>query len=156
MNVTATLFGQIGTFIVLVWFVMRFLWEPVIQLMEDRKKRIADGLAAADKGHHDLELAKEHAVGVIRKAKEQAKDVIAHANKRSNEIIDEAKVSAREEGERLIDGARAEIEQERNQAREKLRQEVVKLAMTGAAQVLSREVDTEAHNAQLQKLAEQL
>ncbi len=156
MNVTATLFGQIGTFIVLVWFVMRFLWEPVIKLMEDRKKRIADGLAAADKGHHDLELAKGRAVEIIREAKEQAKDVIGHANKRSNEIIDEAKVSAREEGARLIDGARAEIEHERNQAREQLRQQVVKLAIAGAGRVLGREIDTKTHNSQLQKLAEQL
>lgn len=156
MNVTATLIGQMISFMVLVWFINRFLWGPLTQMMEDRKKRIADGLAAAERGKHEQELAQKRATEVIHEAKEQAAGIIAQAQKRANEIVDEAKNTARSEGERLIAAANAEIGQEVNRAREQLRGEVATLAVTGAVKVLGREIDEKAHDAVLQELVAQI
>lgn len=156
MNVTATLIGQMLTFGVLVWFVMRFLWEPVIRMLEDRQKRIADGIAAAERGHHEKELAEKHAKGILQDAKEQAKEVISQAHKRADDIVEDARSDARAEGERLIAAARAEIDQEMNRAREQLRGEVVSIALSGAEQVLMREVDAAAHKELLDKLSAHL
>ncbi len=156
MNVTATLFGQMLTFAVLVWFVKGVLWEPMLRMLEERKKRIADGLAAAERGLHEKELAEKHAHDLIHEAKGKAADIIGQAQKRAGEIVEEAKVDARSEGERLLSAARAEITQEVNRTKEGLRKEVVALAMAGAEQVLMREVDSAAHNELLEKLAGQL
>lgn len=156
MNVTLTLIGQMGTFAVLVWFVMKFLWNPILKVMEDRETRIADGLAAAERGQHEKELAEKAATEHLREAREQAKEIITHANKRAEEIVEGAKNDGREEGERMKVAAQAEIEQQMNQAREQLRGEVVRLALVGAERILSAEVDAEAHNAALQKLAADL
>lgn len=156
MNITATLFGQVVTFALLVWFIRRFLWDPMTRMMEDRKKRIADGLAAAERGKHEQELAEKRAIEVIHEAKAQAAEILAQAQKRSNEIIDEAKNSARSEGERLLAAANAEIEQEVNRAREQLRGQVVSLSVAGASKVLQREIDEKAHDQMLQDLVAQL
>lgn len=151
-----TLLGQILTFAVLVWFIKRFLWGPLTQIMEDRKTRIADGLAAAEHGKREQELAEDRAKKVLLEAKQQAADIITQAQKRGGEIVDEAKVGAREEGARLIAAARAEIEQEVNRVKEELRGQVVSIAMDGARKVLEREVDEQTHNALLTKLAAQI
>lgn len=156
MNVTATLFGQMLTFAVLVWFVMKYLWNPILNMLEERKKKIADGLAAAERGLHEKELADKRAKEVLLEAKEQSKDVIAQAQRRADEIVEEAKDEARAEGQRLIHAAQAEIDQQANQARERLRKEVVVLALSGAEQVLMREVDSKAHADVLDKLAAKL
>ena len=156
MNITATLFGQVVTFALLVWFIRRFLWDPMTRMMEDRKKRIADGLAAAERGKHEQELAEKRATEVIHEAKAQAAEIIAQAQKRSNEIVEEAKNSARSEGERLLAAANAEIEQEVNRAREQLRGQVVSLSVAGASKVLQREIDETAHDQMLQDLVAQL
>ncbi|MGF1613318.1 MAG: F0F1 ATP synthase subunit B [Gammaproteobacteria bacterium] len=156
MNVTATLFGQMLTFTVLVWFVMRFLWEPVIRMLEDRKKRIADGLAAADRGHHEKELAEKRAKELLVNAKEQAAEIIAQAQRRADEIVEESKDDARAEGQRLVTAAHAEIEQLLNQAKEQLRHQVVGIALTAAEQIVMREVDADEHNRMLEKLVNQL
>lgn len=156
MNVTATLFGQILTFTVLVWFVMRYLWEPIIRMLEDRKKRIADGLAASDRGHHEKELAEKRAKELLQHAKEQAGEIIAQAQRRAAEIVEESKDDARAEGQRLVTAAQAEIEQLLNQAKEQLRHQVGVIALAGAEQILMREVDANEHNKMLDKLAAQL
>lgn len=156
MNVTATLFGQMLTFAVLVWFVKGVLWEPMLRMLEARQKRIADGLAAAERGLHEKELAEKHAKEVLREAKDKANEIINHAQKRASEIVDEAKDQARAEGERLVVAAHAEIEQERNRAREQLRKDVAALAIAGAEQVLMKEVRAADHNELLEKLASQL
>ncbi|MBT6275301.1 MAG: F0F1 ATP synthase subunit B [Chromatiales bacterium] len=153
MNVTLTLIGQMGTFAVLIWFVMKFLWTPMLQVMEDRQNRISDGLAAAERGKEQQEEAEKAAAEQLSKAREQAKEIIAQANRRADEIVEEAKGEGRQEGERMIGLASAEIDQQRNQAREELRGEVVKLALAGASQVLEREVDANAHNSALEKIA---
>lgn len=156
MNVTATLFGQIIVFAILIWFINRFLWGPLTTVMEQRKKRIADGLAAAERGKHEQELAEQRAAETLKEAKEKAAEIIAQAQKRGSEIVEEAKDTARAEGERLIAAANAEIEQEANRAREELRGKVVSLAVAGAGKVLKREVDAKAHDELLKDLAGQL
>ncbi|HKJ77599.1 MAG TPA: F0F1 ATP synthase subunit B [Gammaproteobacteria bacterium] len=156
MNVTATLFGQMLTFAVLVWFVNRFLWGPMTRMMEDRKKRIADGLAAAERGKHEQELAEKRAAEVIHEAKEQASEIIAQAQKRSNEIVEEAKDSARAESERIVAAANAEIEQEVHRAREQLRGQVATLAVTGASRIMEREIDAANHQQMLDELAAEI
>jgi F-type H+-transporting ATPase subunit b len=156
MNINLTLFGQTVTFIVFVWFCLKFIWPFIIKAMEDRKTQIAEGLAAGERGRHEQELAEQRAVEVIREAKDQAKEILAQAHKRGDEIVDEAKGDGRAEGERMVRAAEAEIEQQMNQAREQLRAEVVTLALEGAQQVLGQEVDVNAHTEQLNRLAAQL
>ena len=156
MNVTLTLIGQMGTFAVLIWFVMKFLWNPVLKAMEDRSNRIAEGLAAAEQGIKDREEAEAKAQEELREAREQAKEIIAQANKRGEEIVESAKNDGREEGERMKTAAQAEIDQQLNQAREQMRGEVVRLAVIGAERILDAEVDAAAHNASLEKLAAEL
>lgn len=146
MNVTATLFGQMFTFLVLVWFVNQFLWGPMTKMMQERKARIADGLAAGERGKHELELAKKKAADDIRDAKRQAADILAGAKKQATENIEESKEQARIEGQKQLDAAKAEIEQERSRAREQLREEVVTLATVMAEKVLAREIDASAHS----------
>lgn len=146
MNLTATLVGQILVFGVLVWFIRQFLWDPILRMLEDRKKRVADGLAAAERGHHEKELADRRAKEVLQEARAQAASLLDQAHRRADEIIDESKENARVEGERLITAARAEIDQEVNRAKEQLRKEVATIALKGASRILRREVNAKVHN----------
>ena len=156
MNINLTLIGQSITFALFVWFCYAFIWPPLVNALTARKKQIADGLAAAERGEHEQELAKKRAAEQLKDAKGQAADIIAQAQKRATEIVDEAKDDARTEAERIKLGANAEIEQEVNRAREHLRKEVVTLAIIGAEKVLKREVDEAAHASSLNELATQL
>ncbi|KAF0191771.1 MAG: F-type H+-transporting ATPase subunit b [Gammaproteobacteria bacterium] len=145
MNITVSLFGQVLAFVLLIWFVNRVLWGPLSAMMAERQKRIADGLAAADKGRHELELAEKRAKEVLKDTKAQAAEILAQAEKRASEIAEEGKANARIEGERLLKAARAEIDQEANRAKEHLRGQVALLATAGAGKILRREVDARAH-----------
>ncbi|WP_018079231.1 F0F1 ATP synthase subunit B [Thiobacillus denitrificans] len=145
MNFNATLIGQSITFIFFVWFCMKFVWPPIMNALETRKKQIADGLAAADRGRHELELAAKKAGDNMRDAKAQAAEVIALAEKRAAQIIEEAKTAAKEEGDRQLAAAQANIEQEANRARESLREQVAALAVAGAEKILRREVNAQTH-----------
>ena len=156
MNINLTLFGQTITFILFVWFCLKFIWPHITKAMEDRKTQIAEGLAAGEQGRHEQELAEQRAVEVIREAKDQAKEILALAHKRGDEIVEDAKGDGRAEGERMLRAAEADIEQQMNQAREKLRNDVVELALQGAQQVLGSAVDEKAHSEQLSRLAAQL
>ena len=148
MNLNATLLVEIITFILLIWLVMKFVWPHIIDAMEERKQKIADGLAAADKGHRTLELAEIKAKEQIAEVKVQAAKIIEQANSRATHIIEEAKEQAREEGERLLHLAQAEIAQESQAARDLLLREVSRLAVSGAEKILKRQVDDE-HSARL-------
>ena len=156
MNFNATLIGQTLSFIVFVWFCMKFIWPPIMHALDERKQTIADGLAAAERGKHDQQLAQERAKDILRKAKEQGGELISRADKRASEIVDESKDEAREEGGRLLTAARAEIDQEINRAREDLRRQVVSIAMAGASKVLEREVDAATHAELMDKLAAEI
>ena len=145
MNINATLIAQAIMFAIFVWFCMSFVWPPIVNALEARKKQIADGLAAADRGKHELELAAKRASESLHEAKMKASEIIAQAEKRSAQIVDEAKGAAKEEGDRLLAAARAEMEQEVFRAREQLRGQVAALVVAGAEKVLRREVDAKAH-----------
>lgn len=156
MNVTATLFGQMLTFAVLVAFVWRFLWGPMTHMLAERSRRIADGLAAAEKGKHDLERAQRRAVELLRETRQQASEILAQAEKRANEIIDEAKSHAKHEAEGILSAARSEIVRETNAAREQLRVSVAQLAVVAAGRILEEEIDADAHAKMLGAVVQQI
>lgn len=156
MNINATLIGQFITFFVFVWFCMKFVWPPIMQALHARQKRIADGLAAAERGVHEQTLAEQRAKDLLVEAKGQSVEIINLAQKRASEIVEEAKGDARAEGERLLTAARAEIEQEVNRAKERLRAQVAIIVVTGAEKVLGREIDAQAHAGMLNELAGQI
>ena len=156
MNINLTLIGQIIAFAVFVAFCMKFVWPPLINAMQERAKKIADGLDAANRAERDLKLAQEKAGSQLREAKEQAAQIIEQANKRAGQIIDEAKESASQEGDRLKAAAQAEIDQEVNRAKENLRTQVSALAVAGASKILETSIDVQKHDELLNKLAEEL
>jgi F-type H+-transporting ATPase subunit b len=145
MNINATLFVQALSFAALIWFSVRFVWPMITDAMDERTKRIADGLAAAEAGKQSLERAAKEADAAIAQARHRAAEILAQAEKRASQMIEEAKLSARTEGERLVAGAKAEIEQEVARAKESLRTQVAALAVAGAEQILKREIDAKAH-----------
>ncbi len=156
MNINLTLIGQMIAFVCFVVFCMKYVWPPILAAMAEREKKIADGLAAADRASHDLELAKEKAVERLKDAKHEAASIIDAANKRGNQIVEEAKDAAQVEAERVKVSAQAEIEQEANRAREHLRGEVAALSLAGAEKVLGATIDQEAHKELVEKLAAEL
>jgi F-type H+-transporting ATPase subunit b len=156
MNFNATLIGQSITFLFFVWFCMKFVWPPIMNALETRKKQIADGLAAADRGKHELELAAKKAGDNMRDAKAQAAEVLAQAEKRAAQMVEEAKTAAKEEGERQLAAAQANIAQETNRARETLREQVAALAVAGAEKILRREVNAQTHAELLGQLKAEL
>lgn len=156
MNINATLIGQAIAFLIFVAFCMKYVWPPIIQALDERKKKIADGLAAAERGKHEQELAEKRAQQVIHEAKEQANEIITQAQRRGNEIVDESKDNARVEGDRILNSAQAEIKQEANRARDELRTQVGSVAIAGAAKILSREIDDKAHTDLLAELVSRI
>ena len=156
MNITATLLAQIVAFVLLIWFVNKFLWGPMSTMLEDRQKRIADGLAAGEKGKKELELAEKRATDSLKDAKSQAAEILAQAEKRGTEIVEEAKGKAREEGDRIVAAANAEIEQEINRAKEEIRGKVAEISVAAAAKIIGREVDAKAHDKLIKDLATQI
>lgn len=156
MNINYTLIGQIIFFVIFVLFCMKYVWPPIMAAMQEREKKISDGLAAADRASKDLELAQHKAVEELKEAKAQAAVLIEQANKRSSQIIDEAKDTARQEGERLLHAAQAEIEQEKNRVKEELRAEVSAVAIAGAEKILGAEIDASKHSKLLDQLASEI
>ena len=156
MSITATLIGQMITFVLLVFFTQKYVWPPLLQALEERKKKIADGLAAGEKGKHDLELADKKAKSVLKDAKDQAIDIVNLAQKRAIDLADEKREAAKQEGERIKTAARAEIEREIQQAKEELRHQVAALAVAAAEQILRKEVDINKHREIINNLGNQL
>lgn len=156
MNINLTLFGQSIAFIVFVWFCMKFIWPPVMAALAERKKKIADGLAEAERGFKQQELAEQHAEKKLHEAKQQASDILGQAQKRANEIVEDAKTTAVEEGKRIKEAAQADVEKEVNRAKEQLRSQVSLLAIAGAERILKKEIDTQSHQEIMNDLAAQL
>lgn len=156
MNINATLIGQSITFLIFVWFCMKYIWPPIMNALETRKKTIADGLATADRAKLDLELARKKATENLHEAKSQAAEIIAQAERRAAQMVEEAKTAARSEGDRQLVAAKAVIEQEANRARESLREQVANLAMAGAEKILRREVNAQTHADLLKQLKAEL
>jgi F-type H+-transporting ATPase subunit b len=156
MNLTATLIIQSLVLLILGWVTMKFIWPPLIAAIEDRQRKIADGLAAADKGERSLADAQASAADIIKEARTQANKIADQAHRRSNEMIDEAKSAAIAEGQRLLGDARQEVVLEKSRLRDQLRGEVGGLAVSGAAQILGREIDGRAHADLIEQLAKEI
>ena len=156
MILNATIIGQSIAFFVFVWFCMKYVWPPITSILEERQKKIADGLEAADRAQRDLNLAQNKAAEELRDAKQQGAQLIEQANKRANQIVEEAKDKAREEGKRLIAGAQAEIEMELQRAKEDLRAQVAAIAVAGAEKILETTIDQAANDELMKKLASEL
>ena len=156
MNFNATLIGQSITFIVFVWFCMRFVWPPIMHALQQRKEKVAEGLAAGERGRHELELAQKKALETMHEAKQKAAEIISRAEKRGAEIIEEAKNDAVEEGNRIKAAAQLELEREVNRAKETLRGQVVEIATAGAGRILKRELDATANDELIKDLVAQI
>jgi F-type H+-transporting ATPase subunit b len=156
MEPNATLFGQTIAMIVFVWFSMKFIWPVLMNIIEKRRKQIADGIAAGEKGQRELADARQGSEAILQEARQKAVQVVDIAHRRSNELVGEAKHVAIAEGERLITAARSEATNEKQRARDALRKEVAVLALAGAQKGLGREVDAKAHAALLDELAAEL
>ena len=156
MNINLTLIGQMVAFVCFVLFCMKYVWPPIVGAMAEREKKIADGLAAADRANHDLELAKEQAVERLKEAKHEAAGIVESANRRASQIVEEAKQAAVVEADRVKAAAQAEIQQEANRAREQLRSQVAALSLAGAEKVLGAAIDQKAHAELVEKLAAEL
>ena len=156
MNFNLTLLGQAISLAIFVGICMRYIWPWVIDRLREREKRVADGLAAAEKGQQKLDQAQARYQEVVEEAKGSAADIVALAQKRGDEIIDEAKNNARSEGARIVEAAGQEVEQQKEAARNELRKQVAALALAGAEQILMREVDRKTHNELLEKLSARL
>ena len=153
MNINLTLIVQMLVFIALIWFTMTFVWPMILGPMEERARKIAAGLAAAEKGKQDLTQAHERAEVIIREARDRAAQIVDQAGKRSNEMVEEAKGTASSEAQRLVARAHEEALHESSRAREGLVREVGKLAVEGASRLLEREIDPKTHAELLDKLA---
>lgn len=156
MNINLTLFIQMAVFLTLWWFTAKFVWPMITGAMDEREKRIATGLAAADKGQKSLDEANTRASDIIREARERAQQIVDQANRRSNELVDEAKNTAKDEGGRIVSAARSEAATESSRARDALRREVGGLVVVGAARVLGREIDAKTHAQLLDQLADEV
>ncbi len=156
MNINLTLFAQMIAFAVFVHFCMNYVWPPIVKALAERKTKIAEGLAAAERGHQEKALGEKHALELMKEAKASASDIVGQAQKRATEIVEEAKNDARAEGDRLVAAAQAEIEREANRAREDLRERVATLAIAAAEKILQKEIDVDTHRSIVDAFAKQL
>ncbi|MGH8203571.1 MAG: F0F1 ATP synthase subunit B [Steroidobacteraceae bacterium] len=156
MDFNLTLVGQTIAMIVFVWFVMAKIWPPVMAALDQRRKEIADGIAAGEKGQKELAEARHGSEAILADARQKAVQVTDLAARRGNDLVNEAKNLAVTESERIVTAARSEATNEKARARDALRKEVAALALAGATKVLGREVDAKAHAQLLDELAAEL
>jgi F-type H+-transporting ATPase subunit b len=156
MNLNATLIVQTIVFLILGWDTMKFIWPPLIQAIEERQKKIADGIAAADRAKKELADADSRVADEIRKARVEAGSITERAQKQYNEILDKAKGDAVVEAAKIRASAEAEIANLSFKAREVLRQQVSALAVAGAEKILQREIDANRHRDLLEALAKEI
>jgi F-type H+-transporting ATPase subunit b len=156
MNLNATLIVQAIVFVILGLITMRYIWPPLIRAIEDRQKKIAEGLAAAERGQVELQSAHGEAQSIVQAAREQAKKIVDQAQKREVEIVDEARGTAVEEGKRIVGDSRKEAVLEKARARDELRKDVAQLALAGASRLLQREIDPKAHADLIEQLAREI
>lgn len=156
MNINLTLVAQAIVFTLFIWFTAKFVWPPIVKAMDDRRKKIADGLADAERSAKSLDEAKAQAAKVQAEARSQAQSILADSERRGLSIIEEAKAQAKTEADRLIAAARAEAATAMQQAKATLRDQVAVLAVAGAEQILKREVNAQAHAQLLNELKAKL
>jgi F-type H+-transporting ATPase subunit b len=153
VNINLTLIVQMLVFATLVFAVMKWVWPVILGAMDERERRIAQGLAAAEEGEKELSQAREKADGIIREARERAGQIIDHAQHRANDLVEQARGTASTEGARLIAAAHQQIELDTTHARESLRREVAGIAVEAAAKLLGREIDAKKHADLLDRFA---
>ena len=156
MSINATLFVQAIVFAILVWFTMKFVWPPIATALDERAKKIADGLVAADRAKAELSSANKRVEDELAKSRTETAARLADAERRALAIIEEAKTRASEEGSKIVSAAKAEAEQQTVKAREALREQVAALAVKGAEQILRREVNASVHADLLGRLKTEL
>jgi len=156
MNFNLTLIAQAITFAAFIWFCVKFIWPPLLRAIETRQKRIADGLAEAERGKSALADAQKQTDAILRDARSRAQDLMATAEKSAAQRIEESKATAKVEADRLIAQAKAQVEQEVQSAKQQLREQVAALAVSGAEKILQREVDARSHADMLDRLKAQL
>lgn len=156
MNLNATLLGQMFTFMIFVWFTMKFVWPVIMQAIADREAKIADGLAAAARGQQSLQAAQQQVELQLREIKEKANHIVEQAQKRADLLIDDAKQKAHEEAAHILASARQEISREVLQSREALRLQVAELAVLGAERILRQQIDVSANQRLLAELVEEI
>lgn len=156
MDLNYTFFLQALSFAILIWFTMKFIWPPLMSAIEERQKRIADGLAAAERSQRELAQAEDQVGELLKEARGKANEIIDQAHVRANQIVDKAKEDAVVEANRQKSLALAEIDAAANRAREELRQKLATLAVAGAEKLIRREIDANAHRGLLDDLAAQI
>jgi F-type H+-transporting ATPase subunit b len=156
VNINLTLVVQMVVFLALIWFTMKFVWPIILGAMNERERKIAAGLAAAEQGQKDLSEAKSRADEVIKEARTRALAIEAQARTQANQILEDARKAAALEGEKALASAKSQIELESNRARDSLRGQVVSLAVAGAKRVLEKEIDQKTHGELLDQLAAKL
>ena len=156
MNIYATLIAQLIVFLILVIFTIKFVWPPIVKALDERANKIAEGLAAAERGKSDAEQAEKRVAETLAEGRQQVAELVANADKRAAQIVEEARTQASEEAARIVAQARAEVETEANRARETLREQVGSLAVKGAEKILRREVDAAKHADILSTLKQEL
>lgn len=145
MDINLSLFAQAAVFALFILFTAKFVWPPLMKAIEERQAKIADGLAAAERGARSLQDASAKSEEALKQARGQAQDILAAANKQAAQLVEQSKTTAKTEGERIVNAAREEVQREVNQAKEQLRKQVGELAVMGAAKILKREIDAKAH-----------
>ena len=156
LAINATFIGQFLVLLVLLWFIYKVVVPMLAGPIEERQRKIAEGLAAADQGQQSLVDAQAKADAVIREARDRANQILDQAQKRANELVEQAKIAASAEGARLVASAHEQIELDATRARESLRKDIAGLAVSAASKVLEREIDANAHADLLNKLAAQI
>ena len=156
MDFNLTLIGQTIAMIVFVWFCMKYVWPPLLEMIETRQKEIADGLAAAEKGRNSLDEAKTEVEKLVGEARDQARSIVDQANSRATAIVEEARSEGVAARQREVEAGLAQIELDKSRARDELRAQVAAIAVAGAEKVLGREIDASAHRDLLDKLANDL
>jgi F-type H+-transporting ATPase subunit b len=156
MDINLTLIMQAVAFAAFIWFTAKFVWPPLMNAIEARRKTIADGLAAGEQGRQNLATSEKRIADLMAEAKGKASEIVAQGEKFRSETMEQAKVDAKTEADRIVAAAKAEIAQEVARAKESLRNSVADLAVAGASKILKREVDAKAHADLLRDIQKQL
>lgn len=156
MNLNATIIAQVIVFGILVGFTLKYVWPPIAKALDERADKIAEGLAAAERGKSDFEQAEKKVAELLSEGRTQVTEMVSNAEKRAAQIVEEAKAQATSEAARIAAQAKADVEQEVNRAREALREQVAALAVKGAEAILQREIDQKQHEKMLSALKQEL
>jgi len=141
VDINATIIGQMITFAIFVWFTMKFVWPLLEASLKERQQKIAEGLAAAERGHKELEISQKYAIQHIHEARSKAMETLEHAKKQAALIIEQAKFDANEERAKILALGQEELEEEKLKARETLQSELIQLTIASTEKLLGRVIN---------------